>query len=70
MLIDEVWIIEAIKNGIVTYKETYTTEAEAKSSFSLLCDNERFTNDLDSIELYHQLSNTGEILERKVRTFR
>lgn len=72
------WTIEcSIKEKIVV-KEVFTEEKEAKDEFMAICFENKISHETpgpgielyDTIELYKQDTVTGEILERKVRSYR
>ena len=72
------WTIEcSIKEKIVV-KEVFTEEKEARDEFMAICFENKISHETpgpgielyDTIELYKQNTVTGEILERKVRSYR
>ena len=72
------WAIEcSIKEKIVV-KEVFTEEKEAKDEFACICFENKISHETpvpgmklyDTVELYKQDTVTGEILERKVRSYK
>lgn len=72
------WTVECTIKEMIVVSEVFTDEKEAKDEFEALC----FENSLchewpgpglvlyDTVELYKQDTVTGEILERKVRSYK
>ena len=72
------WAVEASIKGRIVFRETFDNEKEAREEFECLCFDNKISIEMpgpnmtlyDDIELYKQNTDTGEILEKKVRSFR
>ena len=72
------WTIECSIKEKIVFKEVFTEEKEAKDEFMAICFENKISHETpgpgielyDTIELYKQDTVTGEILERKVRSYR
>ena len=72
------WTIECFIKERVVLKEVFTDEKEAKDEFMAICFENKISHETpgpglelyDTIELSKQNTVTGEILERKVRSYR
>ena len=72
------WTVEASVKGRIVVRETFDSEKEAKEEFDAFCFDNKVSREMpgpgitlyDDIELYKQNTDTGEILEKKVRSFR
>lgn len=72
------WTVECFIKERIVLKEVFTEEKEARDEFMAICFENKISHEMpgpgmalyDTIELYKQDTVTGEILERKVRSYR
>ena len=72
------WTVECFIKERVAISLTFDNEKEAKEEFEAYCFENKISHEIpgpgialyDTIELYKQDTVTGEILERKVRSYR
>ena len=72
------WTVECFIKERIVLKEVFTEEKEARDEFMAICFENKISHETpghgmvlyDTIELYKQNTVTGEILERKVRSYK
>ena len=73
-----IWTVECFIKERIVVKEVFTEEKEAIDEFACICFENKISHEMpgpgtalyDTIELYKQNTVTGEILERKVRSYK